>query len=103
MSDKLQQQLRVATTPEGRPVAIVDTIIPDDAPAEVREGLARRALTNRGQDCPCGAQVILPSRAERRRRKGEVIVVRVEHESDCPAITDTLLAAIRQWRGGEVR
>lgn len=69
--------------------------IPDDAPAAVREGLARRALVMRGECCPCGARLDVPL-----ARPGEVVSIEVEHQLGCPAITETLRAAIRQWKAG---
>ena len=73
---------------QGERALIVETEIPDDAPAEVKEGLARRAAVNAGGVCPCGAQAILPNRAARRRatRRGYAIEVTVQHEPDCLAL-----------------
>ena len=80
---------------------VVDASIPDDAPAMVREGLARRAIVNRGGTCPCGARAALPNRAERRRSRGAVLQVLVEHEADCPAGTEVILPALRVWERGQ--
>lgn len=73
---------------------------PEDGPADVREGIARRNIVATGGVCPCGARMVLPNRAERRRhaRLGRTIDVNVEHEAGCPAITDLLLAALARWK-----
>jgi hypothetical protein len=72
----------------GERVLILETEIPDNAPAEIKEGLARRAVVNAGGVCPCGARMVLPDRAARRRaaRRGHAIEVTVPHETDCPAL-----------------
>jgi hypothetical protein len=54
----IQQQLRVVTMPDGRRAAIIDSVIPDDAPDLVKEGLSRRAMVNEGGNCPCGALLL---------------------------------------------
>ena len=56
--------------------------IPDDAPADLKEGLARRRLVATTGQCPCGAELSLPASLE----PGAVTIVRVEHEDDCPAV-----------------
>jgi hypothetical protein len=72
---------------DGRAV-VIDVEVPDDGPAALKEGLARRAIVNAGGICPCGARMILPNRAARRRatRLGKAIVVTILHEDDCPAL-----------------
>jgi len=99
MSAALRQQLRPVTLPDGRRALVLDTVIPDDAPQVVREGLARRAVVNEGGDCPCGASWPRPNREQRRKLKepGALLRVDVEHEADCPAGTAVLLAAVRAW------
>ena len=76
------------TTIHGERPLIVETEIPDIAPADVKEGLARRAAVNAGGACPCGAQAILPNRAARRRatKRRQAIHVTVEHEPGCLAL-----------------
>jgi hypothetical protein len=76
------------TTLQGKRVVIVETEIPDTAPADIKEGLARRAAVNAGGVCPCGARAILPNRAARRRttRRRQAIQVTVPHEPDCLAL-----------------
>jgi hypothetical protein len=72
---------------------------PDDAPEHVREGLARRRIVECGGQCPCGARLVMPNRAARRRskvRKG-IVVTNTVHENDCPAADPTLGTALRQW------
>ena len=76
------------TTLHGERALVVETEIPDDAPADVKEGLARRAAVNAGGVCPCGARATLPNRAARRRatRRRQAIQVTVPHEPDCLAL-----------------
>jgi len=73
-------------------VAYLLPVVPESAPAEAREGLARRRVVAHTGQCPCGARMVLPNRADRRaaRRHGTVGHVRVEHEDDCPATDDRL-------------
>lgn len=93
-------RLRLVTTPDGSTVGVIEQDVPDDAPAVVREGLARRALTADGR-CPCGAELVLPNRAERRAavRARRLLRVRVQHEDNCPAIAPEVAA----WRGDTAR
>ncbi len=96
----LRQQMRPVILPDGRRAMVVDSVIPDDAPQPIREGLARRAIVNGGGTCPCGATFPRPNREQRRKRKGApsaVLHVNVQHEASCPAVTDTMVAAIRAW------
>ena len=92
--------LVLGETWDGDTVAFVLPTVPDEAPEAVREGLARRRITAIEGRCPCGGRLILPNREARRRAKrtGEEIRMRVEHEDDCPAIDDTLIPAIREWK-----
>lgn len=87
---------------DGERVGYLLPDVPEDAPAEIREGVARRNVVALGGACPCGATLRLPNRAERRRaaRTGQPVHVEHEHENenDCPAITETLAAAIARWR-----
>lgn len=89
--------LRV-TEIHGERVAILDCPVPEDAPPEVTEGFARRAIVNSGGVCPCGARFTLPNRAARRRatRLKCALSVTVEHENDCPAISPALVEWVRQ-------
>jgi hypothetical protein len=92
--------LAIAEIGDGDPVAFVLPRIPDDAPEAIREGVARRRITAIDGKCPCGAQLVLPNRAARRKaaRTGEQIRMTVEHEDDCPAVDEALIAAIRRWK-----
>ena len=76
------------TNLHGERALIVEIEIPDSAPAELKEGLARRAAVNAGGVCPCAAQAILPNRAARRRatRARKAIQVTVPHEPGCLAL-----------------
>jgi hypothetical protein len=79
----------------GQTALVVLLPIPDDAPAEVREGLARRNIVNTGGTCPCGAVMRLPNRAARR---AGVVDVSAAHEDDCPATDENIRPALRRWR-----
>jgi len=85
---------------DGQLVGFVLPEIPEDAPHEVREGLARRRIAALEGRCPCGAVVVLPNREQRRRAARTRVSLRivVEHEGGCPAIERELLEAIRRWR-----
>lgn len=94
----IEQQLRVVTMPDGRRAAIIDSVIPDDAPDLVKEGLSRRALVNEGQDCVCGAMYPRPNRAQRRKLKTvDYLSIEVVHADGCPAETELLVALVREW------
>jgi len=79
-------------TPPKRALVLTGDI-PDDALADVREGLARRHLVMTTGTCPCGAELRVPDRIA----PGSVTVVAVEHEPDCPAC-DTRLAEAMEAR-----
>jgi len=96
----MKQQARVVTLPDGDRILVIDSVIPDDAPDVIREGLARRAIVNGGGRCPCGAFPSMPNRAQRRKLKGKVFDRTIEHEDDCPATTSTLAPAIEAWEAG---
>ena len=88
------------TTTGDRVLSVVPTI-PDDAPEIIREGIARRRLVATGQSCPCGARLIRPNLAQRRRTnklRGTTHVY-VWHEHDCPASTEALLEALHHREG----
>ena len=95
----IEQQLRFVTLPDGRRAGVIDSIIPEDAPHVVREGLARRAIVNGGGDCPCGASWPRPIRAQRRKLDHVPwLCIDVEHVDECPAETEALVAAVRAWK-----
>lgn len=77
-------------------VALVLPVVPEDAPPEVREGIARRRIVMTTGRCPCGARRTLPNRAQRRamrrdKRTGPAVRhVDVEHEPECPATSEAL-------------
>jgi len=102
MTATIRQQIRPVTLPDGRRALVVDSVIPDDAPELVREGLARRAIVNGGGDCPCGWTWPRPNRAQRRHleQPGALVHVVIEHADGCPAETESLVAAIRAWEAG---
>jgi len=95
----IAQRLRITTLPSGERAAIIDSDIPEDAPPQLREGLARRAAVNAGGRCPCGATIALPNRAERRAaaRAGTPLRVEVVHENNCPASTHNVIASAKRW------
>ena len=53
----LRERARLVTLPTGDRALVIDTEPPEDAPEPIREGFARRALVNGGEQCPCGAFV----------------------------------------------
>jgi hypothetical protein len=76
--------------------ALVELLpIPDDAPADVREGLARRNIVNCGGTCACGAVLRIPNR---RARRAGILSTAIVHEDDCPAADDNIHSALRRWR-----
>lgn len=92
--------LAIAESWDGETYAFVLPRIPDDAPEAIREGVARRRITTLDGKCPCGARLVLPNRAQRRRaaRTGVAVGVTVQHQDECPATDDVLIAAIREWQ-----
>lgn len=71
-----------------RPFLHLGPTLSEDAPHVVREGIARRRLVVTTGQCPCGARMPRPSRAQRRQmcRQGGVWEATVSHEIDCPAV-----------------
>lgn len=84
------------TLDDGTRALFVTPAIPDDAPPEVREGIARRRLVFSEGRCPCGAVLTIPEN----RPPGSAGIARVEHEADCPASDKALTAALRRWKEG---
>lgn len=97
--NKIHDQVLIADVGADRAL-IVTSVIPEDAPADVREGLARRLVVSTGGRCPCGAEMVMPNRQERRAAMhgGEVVHVAIWHESDCPAGEELLTASIERWQ-----
>jgi hypothetical protein len=89
---------------EGVDTAFVVPHLPDDAPAVVREGIARRRLAVINGVCPCGARRPRLNRELRRRLKRdgpqEAYAVDIRHEDDCPAVAAEVIAHVRGWRWG---
>jgi hypothetical protein len=79
------------------PDLLVTIDIPEDAPHEIREGLARRRLCFTQGRCPCGAVFTRPNRAQRRAAlaAGTVLHVTIEHEDGCPAIDPRIDRMVR--------
>ncbi|WP_341998580.1 hypothetical protein MRBLWH7_000346 [Microbacterium sp. LWH7-1.2] len=63
-------------------------VIPDGAPDDVREGIARQRIAAVDGACPCGGAVyVLDAEG-----------FWCEHEDDCPGLDRNLLVAMREWR-----
>jgi len=73
-------------------VAYLLPVIPEHAPYRIREGIARRRVSALTGACPCGAAFDLGD-----VRAGAVEHVGIQHEDGCPAVTETLIKAIRRW------
>jgi hypothetical protein len=73
--------------------------VPEDAPPQLREGIARRRLVEIEGRCPCGARVSQPPRRERRRaaRAGDPLVSVIRHRSNCPADARTYDRLMADW------
>ena len=87
----------------GISTAYVVPVIPDDAPATVREGITRRRLATINGRCPCGATRPPMPRAVRRRLQRhqappEAYDASIVHEDDCPAVHPDTLAWLNGWR-----
>lgn len=76
----------------GKVLAVLPTI-PDGAPYQVREGIARRRITTVTGTCPCGARLDYTSAT-----RGRVVDAEVQHDRLCPALTTRLEKAIRRWQ-----
>ncbi|BBG04594.1 MULTISPECIES: hypothetical protein [Pseudonocardia] len=68
----------------GERALVVAPEIAEHYPPAVREGLARRRLVQAGGRCPCGARMVLPNRAERRKaaRTGEMLRATAAHDDE---------------------
>lgn len=82
---------------DGERVAAVTPVVPEQASAEAREGIARRRLVAQTGRCPCGAVLRLPNRAQRRaaRRARRPLHTAVRHASSCPARDEAIRAALQ--------
>lgn len=80
---------------DGRPFILVDFEVPDDAPADVKEALSRRAVVMRGGVCACGGSAHWPTRGQRRAGITELVVI---HRRDCIADDDNLRALLAEWK-----
>lgn len=91
------------TTRDVRGVGRVAYVLPvasEELPPQLREAVVRRRLAALEGRCPCGAIVSLPNRRQRRRaaRDGRTLTTTVEHEPDCSATDDRLVALVRADR-----
>lgn len=83
----------VVDDPDLGRVLYILPVIPEDAPYRIREGIARRRIATLTGECPCGG-----TRGPRpKAQPGTVMVSEFAHEPRCPAITETLVKAIRRW------
>jgi hypothetical protein len=85
-SRRFRRSIQTASAPR----LVIAPEIPEDGPPDLREGIARRRLVATTGRCPCGARLELPETVKR----GSFMVVRVEHESDCPATDERIDAAM---------
>ncbi len=104
MTRQLQNEFIAADLPDGRRAMFVLPVIPEDAPADIREGLARRRLAALTGQCPCGAEDPSLSRQQRRARarqraKATTTALRAvfEHEYGCLAQDAVLIPLLRCW------
>lgn len=89
----IREELFVADHPVlQQRVAFVLPVVPEDAPAAIREGIARRRVTATTGRCPCGARVDYGDRVA-----GQVVSVEVQHTASCPASDAKLIKAVRRW------
>ena len=85
MSRQLVEEIVVGPHPlTGQRTAIALPVIPEDAPNDVQEGVARQRVAATTGRCPCGAVV-------------DWNAARVRHEDDCPAEKTRLRRACRRW------
>jgi hypothetical protein len=83
------------TNVAGKKALVLLLPIPENAPVDVREGLALRNVVNTGGTCACGAVAVLPNRAARRRGVAHMTAV---HEDDCPATDENIREALGRWQ-----
>ena len=70
--------------------------IPDDAPEQIKEGLARRRQVSLFGRCPCGARV-----GKIKVSADGISHAPVLHEADCLAGDDNLIPLIDAWRAAQ--
>jgi hypothetical protein len=85
--------IAVVEMADGQRVAVPLIPIPEDAPSDLREGLARRNVVNASGRCPCGAHWELPTELD----PSGLTAVDVVHENDCPATDSVLLPLVDEW------
>lgn len=82
--------------PKDRPDdRIVVLRVPDDAPALVREGIARQRLQVIEGVCPCGGRIVWSDGNPERGRLGRAVH---QHWDDCPAGPAVFVPAMEAWR-----
>lgn len=98
----------VQDLPGGRRALYVLPAIPDDAPDQIREALARRRIAAIEGTCPCGADSPEWTRQQRRARErakakqaGRLTRATFEHEADCPAGDQILIPLLQAWIDGD--
>ncbi len=93
--------------PDGNRVLYIVPVIPEEAPPEIREGLARRRIATLDGTCPCGSSTIRLTRQQRRARQrrmekgGNLIRGVFEHATDCPAADHRIFPLLRAWLAGD--
>ncbi|WP_329053915.1 hypothetical protein OG873_31480 [Streptomyces violaceus] len=73
----------------GQRVLVVQPVVPDDAPAPLKNASAIRRATNNTGVCPdYGARRVLPNRAARRAaaKAGRLPTARTVHKDDCEVL-----------------
>lgn len=82
--------------PRDRPAdRLVVFKVPDDAPALVREGLARQRIQAVEGECPCGGRIVWPDEVPARGQLGRPVA---QHFGDCPGGPAVLTPAMEAWR-----
>ena len=72
-------------------------VVPEDAPADVREAIARVNLVRLRFRCPCGVEQRWTDDDLVRIGRGETMPF-TEHGSDCVADRERFLAAFKRWQ-----
>lgn len=88
----LRDEVVIANHPVQGRMVLVLPMVPDRAPARIKEGIARRRTTALTGTCPCGATVDYHA-----AKQGGANVAEVVHTRLCPADDASLRKAIRRW------
>lgn len=109
MAREIRTEPIVQTLPDGTRALYMLPAIPDDAPDDIREALARRRIAALTGRCPCGEISTELTRQQRRARQRRQAKQQLrpaqtavfEHEHDCPAGDQRLIPLIRAWMAGD--